>query len=127
MPAEWSPLVLAEPPDAPEALQSVLGLLARMVDAYNARTVARMLDVHPAMVARWRAGVPISRTMAMRIIDLHDVLTRALQVFSPQTAASWLVGSEPLLAGARPIDVLAIQGVVPVIEALAGIDGGTYA
>jgi uncharacterized protein (DUF2384 family) len=79
------------------------------------------------MVTRWRAGKPISLPMARRILDLHDILTRAFQLFSPDTAAQWLVGNEPLLGGARPIDVLAIDGIVPVIEALSAIESGAYA
>lgn len=123
----WSPLILPEAPSNPQALQSVRGLLERLVLAYNARSVARMLDVGSAMITRWRAGQPISPLMARRVIDLHDILVRALQLFSPATAAGWLVGSEPLLGGARPIDVLAIDGIVPVIEALSAIESGAYA
>lgn len=98
----WSPLILAEAPSTPEALRDVLGLLERLVAAYNARTIAHMLDVHPAMLTRWRAGTRVSPVMAARIIDLHDVLNRALQIFAPATAAQWLVGSEPQL-GARAL------------------------
>ena len=42
-------------------------------------------------------------------------------------AAMWLVGSEPLLGGARPIDVLAQQGASPVIRAIDGISQGAFA
>lgn len=65
--------------------------------------------------------------MARRIIDLHDILNRALQVFQPSTAARWLVGHEPFLDNKRPIDVLALRGAAPVIEALDNIDVGAYA
>jgi len=67
---------------------------------------------------------PASR---QRVMDLHDVLTRALQVFQPRTAVDWLVGSEPFLDHARPIDVLVARGSAPLIEALRNIDGGGYA
>lgn len=127
MGSRWSPLILAEAPSDPGALRNVLGLLERMVAAYGSRAVARMLDVNAAMVTRWRAGKAISAPMTRRIIDLHDILTRAFQIFAPAVAAAWLVGSEPLLGGARPIDVLATQGVVPVIEALGGIEDDVYA
>jgi uncharacterized protein (DUF2384 family) len=98
-----------------------------MVAGYGVRSVARMLDVNAAMITRWRAGKPISAMMTRRVIDLHDVLTRALQAFAPDVAAQWLTGSEPLLGGARPIDVLVTRGVIPVIEALVAIDDGAYA
>ena len=60
-------------------------------------------------------------------MDLHDVLTRALQVFRPGTAVAWLVGNEPFLEYTRPIDVLVTRGSGPLIEALKNIDSGGYA
>jgi uncharacterized protein (DUF2384 family) len=65
--------------------------------------------------------------MGRRIVDLHDVLTRILRVYSREAAAMWLVGSEPLLGGARPIDVLAMEGAGPVVRAIGGIAAGAYA
>jgi len=65
--------------------------------------------------------------MAKRVIDLHDVLNRALQIFNAGTAVEWLVGHEPFLDGSRPIDVLVLRGVAPLIEALDNIDAGAYA
>jgi uncharacterized protein (DUF2384 family) len=127
MGTHWSPLMVAEPPAHSEALSNVAGLLDRLVAGYGARSVARMLDVNASMITRWRAGKPISTTMARRIIDMHDILNRALQIFEPTVAAQWLVGSEPLLGGARPIDVLVTQGVIPVIETLTAIEDGAYA
>ena len=64
--------------------------------------------------------------MGRRIVDLHDVLTCILRVYSREAAAMWLVGSEPLLGGAR-LDVLATEGVAPVIRAIDGIGAGAYA
>jgi hypothetical protein len=65
--------------------------------------------------------------MGRRIVDLHDVLTRILRVYGREAAAMWLVGSEPLLGGARPIDVLALEGAAPLIRAIDGIAQGVYA
>lgn len=126
MGAHWSPLVAADAPPNADAIGNVTGLLERLVAGYGVRAVARLLDVNASMVTRWRSGKPISATMARRIIDVHDVLNRALQLFKPSTAAKWLVGSEPFLGGARPIDVLVIQGIVPVLEALGAIEDGVY-
>ena len=65
--------------------------------------------------------------MGRRIVDLHDVLTRILRTYNRDAAAMWLVGSEPLLGGARPIDVLTIEGAASVIRAIDGIVQGAYA
>lgn len=61
--------------------------------------------------------------MGRRIVDLHDILTRILRVYSRQAAALWLIGSEPLLGGSRPIDVLVTEGAARVICAIDGERG----
>ena len=65
--------------------------------------------------------------MGRRISALNEVITRALRQFEPDLATMWLLGSEPLLGGARPLDVLAIEGSAPVIRALEGIAQGAFA
>jgi uncharacterized protein (DUF2384 family) len=103
-------------------------LLARVVDAVGSNAAARLLAADRAQVSRWGSGTePISAEMGRRIVDLHDILTRILRVYSRDAAALWLGGSEPLLGGARPIDVLALEGAAPVIRAIDGIAQGAYA
>ena len=109
------------------SLLNVGPLLARIVSALGTNAVARVLGADRAQVSRWRRGKePIGAEMARRIIDFHDVLTRILRVFDREAAAMWLLGSEPMLGGARPIDVLAIEGASPVIRAIDGIAQGAY-
>jgi uncharacterized protein (DUF2384 family) len=125
----WRPITrnLALRPAA-AALADVHPLLSRIVEALGVNAAARLLDADRSQVSRWRAGKEtISAEMASRIVDLHDILTRALRVFDREAAALWLVGSEPLLGGARPIDVLVLQGAAPVVAALDGISEGAYA
>ena len=103
-------------------------LLARVVDAMGTNAAARLLSADRAQVSRWGSGgEPISAEMGRRIVDLHDILTRILRVYPREAAALWLGGSEPLLGGARPIDVLALEGAAPVIRAIDGIAQGAYA
>ena len=121
---------MTQKPKEPRAVSNVTELLQRLVRAYGSNAVAEMLGVDKAMISRWTRKVkpePVSPTMAGRIIDVHDVINRALQVFQPQVAADWLAGSEPLLDGARPIDVLKNRGAIPVIQALEGRAAGVYA
>ena len=111
-----------------DTLADVRPLLARIIDGLGTNAAARLLGADRAQVSRWTARKePISADMAKRIIDVHDVLTRILRVYDRQAAAMWLVGSEPLLGGARPIDVLVVEGVAPVIRAIDGIAQGAYA
>jgi uncharacterized protein (DUF2384 family) len=111
-----------------EALADVSPFLARLVDALGTNAAARLLGADRAQVSRWGAGTePISSEMGRRIVDLNDVLTRILRVYGREAAGMWLSGSEPLLGGARPIDVLALEGAAPVIRAIDGIAEGAYA
>jgi uncharacterized protein (DUF2384 family) len=125
----WMPAVeRLDEPENPAALQDLVPLLKRLVAAFGASTVAALLGVNRSMVTRWRSGRSrISEEMGERIINLHDIFTRAFQVFRPNIAVMWLMGSEPFLNGARPLDVLVTRGAAPLIEALGGIDSGGYA
>jgi uncharacterized protein (DUF2384 family) len=110
------------------ALADVRPALAGLVDALGANATARMLGADRAQVSRWMGrAAPISAEMGRRIVDLHDILSRILRVYSREAAAMWLTGSEPLLAGARPIDVLVLEGAAPVIRAIDGIAQGAFA
>ena len=127
--ATWSlPVLEIEPPKNPSALADVVPLLERLEAAFGTRSIAKLLDVGAGTVTNWkRRRHAISPEYAKRVIELHDVLVRALQVFQPRTAMDWLVGSEPFLDGARPIDVLVTRGAAPLITALAGIEATAYA
>jgi uncharacterized protein (DUF2384 family) len=106
----------------------VTPLLARVIEALGTNAAARLLGADRAQVSRWNAGIEsIGSEMGRRIVDLHDVLTRILRVYGREAAALWLVGSEPLLGGARPIDILVLEGAAPVIRAIDGIAAGAYA
>lgn len=110
------------------SMSSVDPLLGRVIEALGSNATARMLDCDRSQVSRWSAGKEaISQEMGRRIVDLHDVLTRILRVYEPEMAAMWLSGSEPLLGGARPIDVMTIEGAAPVIRAIDGISQGAFA
>ena len=125
----WTPILkpLAFRPAA-ETLADVAPLLTRILEALGTNAAARLLGADRAQVSRWTSGTEaVWQEMGRRIIDLHDVLTRILRVYNRQAAAMWLVGSEPLLGGARPIDVLVTEGAAPVIRAIDGIAAGAFA
>jgi hypothetical protein len=58
---------------------------------------------------------------------VHAVVSRLLSVMVPEAALLWLEGSEPFFRGARPIDVLTIDGPDPVLEALSAFEQGGFA
>jgi len=126
----WTPTIdRLEPASNPAAVADVLPLLRRLVDAYQQSVVAEMLGVDDSTVSRWlKQERNIGQSaMRRRVLELHDVLSRAHQVFNATLAARWLTGREPLLGNARPIDVLAIRGAAPVIESLEAITAGGFA
>jgi uncharacterized protein (DUF2384 family) len=128
-PRPWEPVSgpIRLRPSAGE-LADVRPLLARIIEALGTNAAARVLGVDRAQVSRWGAGSePVGAEMGRRIVDLHDVLTRILRIYRHDAAAMWLAGSEPLLGGARPIDVLVTQGAAPVIRAIDGIMEGAQA
>jgi uncharacterized protein (DUF2384 family) len=109
-------------------LADVSPLLTRLLEALGTNAAARLLGADRAQVSRWAAGTePVGQEMGRRIVDLHDVLTRIVRVYGTEAAAMWLVGSEPLLGGARPIDVLVTEGAAPVVRAIDGIAAGAFA
>lgn len=59
--------------------------------------------------------------------DGRTVVPRLLSLMIPEAAALWLRGSEPYFGGARPIDVLTIDGPGPVLDALDYIEQGGFA
>jgi uncharacterized protein (DUF2384 family) len=101
--------------------------LERLVTALGSNTVADLLDVSRSQPPRWRAGKErISPVNRARLADLDHVLNRLLQVLWPEEAGAWLTAPNPHLGG-RPVDVLALRGAAPVIEAINALAQGAYA
>jgi uncharacterized protein (DUF2384 family) len=109
-------------------LSDVVPLLDRLEGVFGTRPLAKILDVSPGMITNWKSRRHAMRgDYAQRVIDLHDVLVRALQQMQPAVVMDWLVGREPYLNHARPIDVLVTRGASPLIDALRGIASTGYA
>lgn len=103
------------------------GHVERVVSALGSNNVAGLLGVSRSQPSRWRTGEeqmsPINRA---RIADLDHVLNRLLQILWPEEASDWLTARNPHLGG-RPIDVLALRGAGPLIEAIDALAQGAYA
>lgn len=115
-------------PEAVAGFDTVRAELGRIVRAIGNNVTARILGVDKALVSRWMSGgEPISSEKRRAIGDLDFVLKRGLAAFTPKQLSLWLNGSEPLLGGARPIDVLSTSGVGAVIDAIDAIEQGAFA
>lgn len=113
-------------PDAPR-LFDVPAEVARVVAALGSNTVAELLGVSRSQPSRWRSGKErISPVNRARLTDLDHVLNRLLQVLWPEEASAWLTARNPHLGG-RPVDVLALRGAAPVLQAIDALAQGAYA
>lgn len=107
---------------------SVADEVERVVALLGSNVVADLLGVSRSQPGRWRSGAEnISPANRRRLTDLDHVLNRALQVLWPDQAGVWLTSPNAHLGGARPMDVLALRGPGPVLDALDAYADGAYA
>ena len=117
------PMLVIEPPKHPEALRDIVPLLRRLRRAFGTRSVALLLNVRSSDVRSWRRRRrAIPPEMRGRVLDLHDVFTRLFRMYRPPAGFHWLTGSERILHGRRPVDVISSQGAAPIIAALCEIE-----
>ena len=102
---------------------------AFLIEAFgSASAVAELLEVSRSQPGRWKSGVETPGPAASALlVDLDHVMARATLLWPTEVAKRWLVGSEPFLGGARPIDALRLRGSREVIEALDAVTSGAYA
>jgi hypothetical protein len=88
--------------------------------------LADMLGVSRSQTTRWASGEERpGAESAPLLIDLEHVLARVRLVWAEPAATTWMISANAHLSGARPVDVLRLQGPGPVLEALdAGAWGG---
>lgn len=91
------------------------------------RTVARILDVSPAQVSRWRRGQTPDPDNADRLAGLAfvvEVLSRWLQ---PATIEGWLDGPNLHLGDRSPAYLLRRGDVAAVLGAISAEKAGAFA
>ena len=90
--------------------------------------VAAVLGVSKSQPSRWRSGAELpSADAARKLVDLDHVLSRALLLWEPEVAVTWMESPNAFLDHARPIDVLVTRGSSEVIDALDASLSGAYA
>ena len=101
--------------------------LDRLVATLGSNRVAELLDVSASQPSRWRSGrEQMSPANQRRLLDLDYLVARLLQLFPREQAEIWLTSHNAHL-GARPVDVLRLQGAGPVIAAADAEAQGAYA
>jgi len=90
--------------------------------------LAALLETAPSQPTRWIKGTERPNSINARaIVDLDHVVARASLLWEPSVVTSWLYGQNAFLDGARPVDVVKLQGARPVIAALDEELAGGYA
>ena len=118
-------VVLAE--NAPEVFSSY-ATVERLVAVLGNNTVARIVGVSPSQPTRWRSGKEaIKPANRRRLADLDHVLDRLLMELWPDQVGDWLTGPNAHLGGSAPIDVLALRGAAPVLDAIDALATGAFA
>ncbi|CAN5800538.1 hypothetical protein BH24ACT5_BH24ACT5_23380 [soil metagenome] len=105
---------------ATEVCVSALGSNAALAD---------WLGVVRSQPGRWLSGQERLAPRSERLVlDLAYVVDRARQVWGRDAALrGWLVGSDALLDGARPLDVVRCGDAANVVKAIDGHLAGSYA
>lgn len=101
--------------------------LQDLTAALGVTTTAKALGVSKGLISQILAGATLTPEVARRASAFRYVLVRALAYFYPDELGPWLVASEPLLGGRSPMNVLALEGAQPVVDAIEGRRGGVFA
>lgn len=89
--------------------------------------VAEALGVSRSRVSRWLRTEQPDPENRRKLEGLEFVLSRLLQIYHPGTAVDWLLGMNPFLREARPIDHIAGGRITEVLRAIDAEEAGSYA
>jgi hypothetical protein len=100
----------------------------QVVRVLGNRRAAALLGVAESQPFRWRKAVEVpSSQVAPMLVDLDHIIARLQLIWDEEVIGDWLEGANAFLDGARPIDVLRVNGSVPVLEAIEAEAAGAYA
>ena len=111
-PRSWQPQVRAD----------------QVVRVLGNRRAAAVLGVSESQPSRWRKALEVpSSQVAPMLVDLDHIIARLQLIWDEDVIGDWLEGANAFLDGARPIDVLRVNGSGPVLEAIEAEASGAYA
>lgn len=89
--------------------------------------IANIMDVSKATVSRWRAGdiKPHPRNELL-LSDLHYVITRLTDYYSPDEIRVWLYARHPQLNGERAIDLIHQDRAIEVLKVIDRLDNEVF-
>lgn len=108
---------------------AVSRILDRLKDdgGLQGKDIANIVAVSPATVSRWSSGkaTPDLKTQTV-IAELRYVVDRLADFYAPEETRLWLHASHPMLAGARPIDLINTGRTAEVLAVIEALDSGAY-
>ncbi|MCG6122703.1 MAG: hypothetical protein MEP57_08350 [Microvirga sp.] len=89
--------------------------------------IANITDVSKATVSRWKSGdfKPQPRNELI-LSDLHYVVGRLQEYYSPDEIRTWLYARHPQLSGERAIDLINQSRTIDVLAILDRLDNEVY-
>ena len=89
--------------------------------------IANIAHVSKATVSRWKQGAikPHTRTQFL-LSDLHYVVGRLGEYYSPDEIRTWLYARHPQLEGQRAIDLICEDRSEEVLAVLERLDAEAY-
>lgn len=109
------------------------GVVARFLDelrnvgALKGTDIANITNVSKATVSRWKQGAvkPHPRTQFV-LSDLHYVVGRLDEYYSPEEIRIWIYARHPQLNGERAIDLICQNRSEEVLRVLERLDAEAY-
>lgn len=95
--------------------------------ALRSTDIANVIDVSKATVSRWKTGKYRPQPNHELILsDLHYVVGRLAEYYSPDEIRSWLYARHPQLSGGRAIDLIHERRTEEVLQVLERLDDEVY-
>ena len=109
----------------PGAVQRVIGELE--ATGLRGTDIANITSVSKATVSRWRSGSAKPQPANERLIaDLHYVVQRLQDYYTPDEVRLWLYARHPQLDGERAIDLIHDGRTLDVLRVLDRLDADVY-
>ena len=114
-------------------MNSPQGVVVRYLDelqefgGLKGTDIANVTNVSKATVSRWKQGAikPHPRTQFV-LSDLHYVVGRLNEYYTPEEIRTWLYARHPQLNGERSIDLICQNRSEEVLRVLERLDAEAY-
>jgi hypothetical protein len=115
------------------AMSTKSGAMPRYIDELNTigglsgTDIANIADVSKATVSRWKAGTVKPQPSTQLVLsDLHYIVGRLQEYYTPDEIRTWLYARHPQLEGARAIDLINQNKSEEVLRILDRLDAEAY-